>query len=312
LLLWALLSRWAVVVPTNRPKKFEQFLTDWEELLRGHNVTFIKVEDREPWYGIPDFIPKGTDMIRSWGFFKAWQTDCDYVLSLDDDVRPLGDPLAAYEQAFERDWPLLPYFSVGAITDTNLEMRGFPYRDRDKEAVVQYGGWTGVPDLDGATQICSPRDAAAFWRVVVPVPRGVASTCCAMNFAFRREYAPLMWQFPLYEGEYNRFGDIWSGLVQKRCLDAIGKVMLINGLASVKHERASDPFVNLTKEAPGLPLNEDMWRYMRLPSARPTNMLEVFKTATNSVMNYLRREGASKGYVKHFGEARDKWVALFS
>ena len=81
-----------------------------------------------------------------------------------------------------------------------------------------------------------------------------------MNCAFRRDVTPIMWQLPLLEGRYNRWGDIWSGLIQKRVLDAVGEVMVINGRASVVHRRASDPLVNLEREAPGIPFNETLWR----------------------------------------------------
>jgi hypothetical protein len=81
-----------------------------------------------------------------------------------------------------------------------------------------------------------------------------------MNCAFRRDVTPIMWQLPLLEGRYNRWGDIWSGLIQKRVLDAVGQVMVINGRASVVHQRASDPHANLEREAPGVPFNETLWR----------------------------------------------------
>src|SRR5207247_2762732 len=129
---------------------------------------------------------------------------------------PQGDLFAAYEGHFARKYPLENYLHVGGMTSSGYEMRGFPYKNRGKEVVVQYGGWEGVPDLDGATQILTPVTDSWFSNAVLPVPKNTAVTTCAMNFAFKTKWTPIMFQFPLLEGRYNRFGDIWSGLVQKK------------------------------------------------------------------------------------------------
>ena len=303
------MSKWAVVVPTCRPKKYEEFLKAWQPWFDHHKAELIPVFDDGVWEGIPDFIPRRTDMIRSWGFYQAWKTDCDYVLSLDDDVLP-RPIFSVYEDYFQRKMPCLPYLSVGALSTAGPEMRGFPYEGRWREVVVQYGGWHGVADLDGQTQLQAHRVNmnSRFHSTVIPVPKGCAVTCCAMNFAFKREYAPIMWQLPLHGKRFNRFGDIWSGLIQKRVLDLLDKVMLINGRASVTHERASDPLVNAEKEAPGLEPNERLWEYLDI-SGLDTDKITAFYFATQRMAIYLKRFNG--GYAKHFLYCRDKWLELF-
>ena len=258
---------WAVVVPSNRPDRLVEFLAAWQPIFSRHGVELFVVRDEpETWATLPDWVPRRTDMIRSWGFLQAYQTDADYVLTLDDDVRPLAgqngsDIFDQYERVFESGAPLSDYVDVGALTSAGVQMRGFPYVDREPATVaVQYGGWFGVMDYDARTQLAGVPGSATFSNVVLPVPRGAAATCCIMNCAFRREVTPIMWQLPLVEGRYNRWGDIWSGLIQKRVLDAIGQVMVINGRAPVLHKRASDPLANLERETPGIPFNEGMWQ----------------------------------------------------
>jgi len=259
--------RWAVVVPSNRPDRLDEFLTAWQPIFDRRNVQLFIVRDEpETWATLPDWVPRRTDMIRSWGFLQAYATDVDYVLTLDDDVRPLtsqngSDIFDHYEKVFASGAPLSDYLDVGALTSAGVQMRGFPYADREPAPVaVQYGGWFGVMDYDARTQLAGAPSSATFSNVVIPVPMGAAATCCIMNCAFRRDVTPIMWQLPLLEGRYNRWGDIWSGLIQKRVLDAVGQVMVINGRASVVHQRASDPLVNLEREAPGIPFNETLWR----------------------------------------------------
>lgn len=292
--------KWSVVVPTCRRVRYEQFYDAWKDLFVKHSVHLVTVWDEPPWEHIPDFIPKRTDMIRSWGFYQAWSNGAKYTLSLDDDVSPIGDPFAEYERAFEREWPCSPYLSTGALTDSGLEMRGFPYNHRGCETVVQYGGWEGIPDLDAVTQLAvPPRGDNRFDGVCLPVPKGATTTCCAMNFAFRTEHAHLMWQLPLLEDRYKRFGDIWSGLIQKKVLDAQGKVMLVNGRARVFHDRASEPFTNLVREAPGMRRNETVWDDLEG---------DTFLEVTDSLAATFDCDPI---YAAHFRRCRDQWLSLF-
>lgn len=306
------MKHWAVVVPSNRPDRLEQFKEAWAETFSGITVDLIVVEDHSPWPGIPEFIPKRTDMIRSWGFYLAHQkTHVSHVLSLDDDtLPPYCDILEAYGREFDRGAPFSPYFSVGSQTSTGLEMRGFPYEGRHAEVAFQYGGWHGSADLDAATQLATKPQHCEFGEAVVPVPARAAVTCCAMNFCFHVNYALLAWQLPLFDGRYNRFGDIWSGLIQKRCLDALGKVMLINGQASVVHDRASDPFTNLEREQPGMQPNEMLWSYLQAPVTGRT-VRQVFQTVTNQFSNYFRNIVGDWEYANYFLRQRDAWMELF-
>lgn len=251
---------------------------------------------------------KQADMVRSWGFFKAHQQGFEFTLTLDDDVRPAYgiDILAQYERVFQTGAPCSPYLNVGALTTYGKPLRGFPYKDRaPAEVAVQYGGWDGVLDYDAPTQLGGVNDHEKFSSVVLPIPRGNPVTGCIMNCAFQTRYAPIMWQLPLLDGKYNRFGDIWSGLFQKKTLDVIGAVMVVNGKAKVRHVRASDPLANLEREAPGIPFNENLWEALWSEPA-DTPMMEVYRSVTNSASTHF-----PSAYSKHFLEARDEWLALF-
>jgi len=295
------MSTWGVVVPSNRPERLEAFEKEWAPLFHEHGVSVFVVRDEPPWEGIPDFIPRRSDMIRSWGFYQSWCAGTTFTLSLDDDVSPAGDLFRAYEDVFLAGAPASSYLSLGALTGTGLEMRGFPYSGRGAHVVVQWGGWHGVPDLDGVTQVQNPDARSRFASIVLPVPLGVPLTGCAMNFAFRTAYAPLMWQLPLVEEKFNRFGDIWGALLTKKTLDALGLVAVVNGEAAVQHERASDPYVNLVREAPGMGPNEDLWDALSGSSYR-----EVTESAARYFAEFDRH------YADHFSRARDEWLSLFA
>jgi len=80
-----------------------------------------------------------------------------------------------------------------------------------------------------------------------------------MNLAFRAEalalmYLPLMGQ----NSPYDRFDDIWGGIIAKKVCDRLGWHIAI-GEPIVQHNRASNPFTNLVKEAAGIGRNETFW-----------------------------------------------------
>lgn len=321
-----------VIVPSNRPKEMEAFYTAWEPYFIKHKIHLVIMWDLEEpqivfankeheitqlcWKDLDasrlQYIPRKTDMIRSFAFKWAYDyTQNQYFVTLDDDVRPefMGnDIFEEYAKVFAEGAPLSEYFDVGALTSSGLQMRGFPYKDRvKKEVAVQYGGWSGTLDYDAATQLSSPRDYETFWPVVMPVPKGVAATCCIMNAAWQREYTPIMWQLPMLDGRYNRVGDIWSGLFIKKTLDAVGAVMVINGKASVEHRRASNPYNSLVKEAPSVWMNDNLWENLYDPGEQGT--VYNYTGITNAAIHFFAQHDPL--YAEHFKEARDEWLSLW-
>lgn len=322
---------WSVVVPTNRPRRFVGFMRAWGELFARHDVHLFVMQDLPS--GDPAIhgalgqvshpvtalcweevglttIPRHTDMIRSWAFYEAWRCNPNgLTLTLDDDVLPVGDVFAEYEQTFDRGAVVSEFLDVGALTTSGLQMRGFPTRDRQPRTVaVQYGGWDGCLDLAAATRREHPDlTGAAFAEIAVPVPKGAAATCCMMNCAFRTAITPIMWQLPLLDGRYNRIGDIWSGLFIKRALDAGGQAMVINGRAKVLHEQASDLTRSLSDEAASVELNDLMWD--ALPEVVGGSMLDAYIEVTDRAAALLAKSDVA--YSDHFVQARDDWLRLF-
>lgn len=320
---------WAVITPTNRPEEYVRFLEAWRPLFEKHKVYLIVCQDNDKnypeiekalkqmhftselltWKDIKaKYIPKKTDMVRSWGFYEAYQTEREYFLTLDDDTRPVGDIFEEYEKQFTEGSVLSEFLSVGALTTSGLEMRGFPYKDRvKKDVAVQYGGWSGVLDYDAATQLAVPKTPQSFLPIVMPVPKGSLATCCIMNATWKRDYTPIMWQLPMLDGRYNRIGDIWSGIFIKKVLDSIGAVMVINGKATVMHDRASNPYNSLQKEAPSVLMNDHIANRV---SCKTTEMIAAYREVTDTAQAFLMEHDPE--YADHFRAARDEWLGLFT
>ncbi len=240
----------AIVVPTIRPELFIQtFLPAWVDLFRKHRVHVFAVVDGEKmhvkhksyeeWNGIDAKISMGeklysafpeetletiynyTDACRNLGFYVAKrEIDPDIYISLDDDVLPVGDPIQdhidALNETVKLDW---------VNTSRTHRMRGLPYNLEEYPVWLSHGTWQGVPDLDAIQQLQYP-DMRNVDCPQLKILRGVFFPLCAMNFAFRKELLPWAYQAPMgrklaEDGlpVYDRFADIWSGLVMKHAID---------------------------------------------------------------------------------------------
>lgn len=272
----------AVIVPTIRRELFIQtFLPAWRNLFQKHEVSLCIVKDgEEPNVEIAKYpldtgehtnefftraelepIYNFTDACRNLGFYLAKrEIDPDIYISLDDDVLPVGDPIQDHVDALSQtallDW---------GNTSTTHRMRGLPYNLEEYPVWLSHGTWRGVPDLDAIQQLQYP-DMRDVDCPQIKIPRGVFFPLCAMNFAFRKELLPWAYQAPMGQKlaqdglpVYDRFADIWSGIVMKYALDMLDAAA-VSGFATVNHVRASNVFVNLRKEAVGMEVNEDIWQ----------------------------------------------------
>ena len=65
----------------------------------------------------------------------------------------------------------------------------------------------------------------------------------------------------LIKPQFDRFGDIWAGILMKKVADSLG-YSVSTGMPYIRHERASNPFTNLKKEANGIEVNEHFWEFV--------------------------------------------------
>jgi reversibly glycosylated polypeptide/UDP-arabinopyranose mutase len=300
----------AVVVPTIRPELFATvFLSAWEDLFLKHKVHVFAVVDGENisvshknYSGrndeklydlfadeILEPIYNFTDACRNLGFYMAKKYyDPDIYISLDDDVLPIEgtDPIQEHidvlNQTVQMDWQ---------NTSKNHRMRGLPYNLPQYPVWLSHGVWKGVPDLDAIQQLQYP-EMKDVDCLKMKIPRGVYFPLCAMNFAFRKELLPWAYQAPMgrklaEDGlpVYDRFADIWSGLVMKHAID-LYQAAAVTGFSTIYHSRASNVYTNLKKEAIGMEVNENIWKKIHL-------LFDGFRehgenTGGDETMNYLK------------------------
>ncbi len=250
----------AVIVPTIREEKLKEFLNAWDFLFKKHKVALYIVRDGEKptvnqftVEGVmgeyKDLIYNFNDGVRNLGFAQAYKDGADIFISLDDDVLPDGDTIQDHLDVLNTRKEISYMNSVD-----DIYMRGFPYWARNEAQVVfSHGLWNNVYDFDASTQLVLGAKTPQHRKM--PVPKGILMPVCVMNVAFTREVMPYYYQAPMF-GDINRFADIWSGWEVKKYIDEKGLCM-VNGYAKVNHNRASNPFVNLVKEARGVGMNEE-------------------------------------------------------
>jgi hypothetical protein len=251
---------------------------------------------REAWFetqGIAEYahlVPANSHAQTSFGLLYLWANDFEYGVFVDDDTAPHPEvdffgthldnlQLEGTIEAVSSDerWVNVLYQSAD---DHGLYPRGYPYGAMDEtieterthvEAVVASQGlWTNVPDLDAVRILMDgDLDGQAETRTTredygedFVAARGQYLTVSSMNLAFRREVIPAFYQLPMDDNRWDvgRFDDIWSGVFLKRAADLLGK-HVHNGSPLCRHDKAPrSTFDDLANEAPGLELNERLWR----------------------------------------------------
>ena len=259
----------AIVIPTIRPAQYQRFLKAWGPLFKKHNPVLITVWDGEKptvetvagkmtandvMGGYQTCLSNFVASIRNLGFayVAKFLPDVQYIITLDDDEKPVGDTIQDHIDALNRRVP------VSWISTASEYMRGFPYGVRNEaEVVVSHGVWEGVADWDAPTQLVNGSyKKVKFYQG--PIPKGIYYPMCSMNLAFKRKMLPYIYHAPKALGVV-RANDIFAGIVSKRVIDKKGWAA-VTGYATVLHERASNTFKNLQEEAVEIGLYETFWK----------------------------------------------------
>ncbi|TMB89798.1 MAG: hypothetical protein E6J37_02710 [Chloroflexi bacterium] len=323
--------RATIVVPTIREPGIRYFLERWEDEFTGHRV--IVVEDNpEPTFKLPGWvehycwahidralgdrawiIPRRSDCVRSFGYYLAAQAPCDFVLTLDDDCYPEAGYQPSFLQlvqtALDTTWDDDRWWNT---LDGPVIPRGYPYdiRKRKLPTAVHHGLWSNVADLDARTQLRLPDFRLEPATAVQRVPHGRFFPMCGMNLAFRPAMIPALYFLLMgrhRDGSpwpFDRFGDIWAGVIVKRIADHLG-FAISSGAPSVLHSRASNPDVNLQKETPGYPVNEILWRRVDAIGLSAETVAGCYQ----QIAEALEMDGEYWRTLKH---AMQTWASLFT
>jgi hypothetical protein len=189
--------------------------------------------------------------------------------------------------------------------------RGFPYgvRTQSDPTIFHHGIWSNIPDLDAQTQKQIPSFRTEPSNAIDRVPYGAFFPMSSMNLAFKREGIPLLYFGLMGEDRfgrrwgYDRFDDIWAGLVLKKICDHQGWAVS-SGRPSVFHAKASDVEINLVRESAGLADNEWLWEELAKLRISSSHYLDNYKEVAAHLPGFGR-------YWAELGKAMLVWISLF-
>ena len=242
----------------------------WQPLFDKHNVELILIDDTgdapkiiHNGYTVEDTTMYRTGIIsnkcagvRQLGFLYIAKClpNVEYIITLDDDETPIGDPIKDHIDQLQRKVPI-SWISTGV----DEYFRGFPYKVREEAPVmVSHGVWEGSYDWDAPSQLLKGDKRVDFYKGVIP--KGIYTPLCGMNFAFRREALPYIYFAPV--GQFKgaeRWDDIYMGVMVIKKFAELNWA-ITTGYAKVLHERASNPFTSLAKEAVGILHGEEFYK----------------------------------------------------
>ncbi len=288
-----------------------------------------KTLEKDSW-----IIPRRSDTVRSFGYLMAYRFGYKYIMTLDDDCYPPteADGLI-YEtgEAFvEEHLKHLRKKTRWFNTLDNVKPRGIPFHNVGtwQRNIINHGLWTNVLDYDAPTQLVNPApEKFAFDNRVVPLC--FYFPMCGMNVAWKREATVLMYHllmgqayFLLINGvgvqnleeanldklPFDRFGDIWCGIIAKKICDSMSYTMS-TGMPYVRHERASNPFANLKKEANGIEVNEKFWEYIDFANVGQGDLTHAYYKMGEHV-EMFDDFAEYKSYFAKLGKAMKIWSEL--
>ncbi|MFZ6035447.1 MAG: hypothetical protein ACOYUB_04895 [Patescibacteria group bacterium] len=251
--------------------------------------------------------------IRNFGFLKAYQLGADITVTLDDDCYPvkgqkfLETHLKNLSSSAPKDWfPTYPHRH-------HYPTRGFPYSVRNnKEVVISHGLWSDILDFDAKTHLKYPGLKSPVFNqdLLEFIPKDYFFPLCSMNLAFKTKMTPIMYFPPMgqdAEGKrwgYDRFDDIWAGILSKKIIDHMG-FAVVNGSPYVRHKKASNVMENLKKEAKGIMTNENLYKSVK-------DIKLTGRDIKKTYLKMVRRAAFPKEkYFSKLKEAIRIWVSLF-
>lgn len=312
-------------------------------LVRGDGLVHYCWEDIERTLGADSWIiPRRSDTVRSFGYYMAWKMGYKYIVTLDDDCYPPtanADGLQYDGVNFLRAHRHnLEGRSRWFNTLNAVKPRGIPFYNLGKndKIVLSHGLWTNVLDYDAPTQLVKPVPEKFSFDTQI-VPANSYFPMCGMNVMWRGEITVLMYHLLMGQRihrestkvmdeiglqvspsqvtsklPFDRFGDIWCGILMKKIVDAKG-LNVTSGMPYIRHERASNVWANLRKESAGLEVNEKFWERVDefLYGGDEMDSFADFYQAMGVHVSDFKAFPEHLSYFQTLGRAMQIWAGLF-
>jgi hypothetical protein len=111
---------------------------------------------------------------------------------------------------------------------------------------------------------------------------------------------------------FDRFDDIWAGFFIKKITDHLGHA-IATGSPSIHHDKGTNPFVAVKKEASGLPVNEWLWQEIDKVQLTSKSYAESYAELADGLLASTKVQASEyHDYFKKLTTAMKIWAGLFS
>ncbi len=306
---------------------------------RGAWCKYLTTEEQEIFLkdiGFPThYIPFRSDNRRNVGYLKAFEEDCEVIISMDDDNFPVdekfflrhsitGETVNALPLESGSNWvnPLV-FLRSTTISGEVLTVypRGFPYSKRwignsfrpgdtgiTGTVGVNVGLWTGDPDIDAITRLttlCST-SVDGVWQpeqeLLYTLQPWQRMPINSQNTAITRE-AVLAYYFVKMGYRINnivmdRFGDIFSGYFLELCNQAVGNIITVGNPLVFQDRNEHDLFKDLLVELPGILIIEDLAPFLEASLPPANNYGDAYLSLIESLQQFVGSQSRSGLWTK--------------
>lgn len=236
-----------VVGDKKTPRKAKEVVNEVDEESQ-YKASYLSVEWQKEWLKkypkLDDMIPYNSDNRRNIGYLVAAERDSDIIISIDDDNFPskqdyiehhlvVGTKESLPTAKSKNDW-----YNICRLLETKPEKReiyprGFPYSRRWEDTeklyestgkiVMNAGLWLNDPDVDAITRLNEQIKSVGGPENPIMLDRGTFCPINTQNTSFLPEILPAYYfirmDTEIRGRKLDRYGDIWSGLFAKKCID---------------------------------------------------------------------------------------------
>ncbi|SCG59227.1 hypothetical protein [Micromonospora halophytica] len=290
--------------------------------------------------GAPTLVPYDSDNRRNIGYLMSWQSDADFLISVDDDNFPVDDqffaahavvaagPRPARVVSADSGW-WNPCDQL-AVEPMPVYPRGFPYAHRTPtpttertetvDVRINAGLWLGDPDVDAITRIAVRPDVTAMPAPAVVFDTDTWAPVNSQNTAVHRDALPAYY-FPRmgyrhHGQEIDRYADIFSGYFVQACAKHLGHAVRFGDPLAMHARNEHLLLRDLQQELTAIALLEDVLAWLPGCKLDGDTYTEAYLSLSYQLQDAV--EGMSgrlwthelRGFVHQMAHLMRQWIGV--
>jgi hypothetical protein len=283
---------------------------------RGMRIECPSLEEQERYLtrlGLePAAIPYNSDNRRNVGYLMAYESDCDFVISIDDDnYCREGEDFFAEHAVVCNDASRqcvvesgTGFFNICSLLEQEkpgpVYARGFPYRHRHSDEApamaeravavhLNAGLWLMDPDIDGITWLVLKPRITGFKGTSLVLGPKTWSPVNTQNTGLRREAMPSYYfvrmGYPMAGMPIDRYSDIYSGYFAQACMKQLGGHCRV-GTPVAEHKRNSHNYMrDATNEWGCIQTLEDLLPWLTGARLEGASYIEAYRSLSHALQD---------------------------